>query len=180
MYLKPEPFPKASFDTSIVSNAKYALTGSSISELWRSMFIAIMPKYLNYSQRQVLVSQIILDVNFALKLSDLVWKWRTIFETWTIPKGKFWKFNCFKCEVCTNRLLKIWSLIMLAHIILKREMYLIVLFIVSNVKHAHTERICESFEESYHLHPCIKIKIWIIFPQTSLVNSNEFVCEFCT
>ena len=79
-----------------------------------------------------------------------------------------------------SRLLKIWSLIMLAHIILKPEMYLIVLFIVSNVKHAHTERICESFEESYHLHPCIKIKIWIIFPQTSLVNSNEFVCEFCT
>ena len=61
-----------------------------------------------------------------------------------------------------SRLLKTWSLIMLAHIILKPEMYLIVLFIVSNVKHAHTER------------------IWIIFPQTSLVNSNEFVSEFCT
>ena len=36
----------------------------------------------------------------------------------------------------------------------------------------------ESFEESYHLHPCIKI--WIIFPKTSLGNSNEFLCEFCT
>ena len=85
-------FPKASFGNSIVSNAKYALTGSSILELWRSMFTASMPEYLNYSQRQVLVFQIILYVNFALKLSDLVWKWRTIFETWTILKGKIWKF----------------------------------------------------------------------------------------
>ena len=33
MYSKPTSFPKASFGNSIVSNAKYALTGSSISEL---------------------------------------------------------------------------------------------------------------------------------------------------
>ena len=76
-------------------------------------------------------------------------------------------------------LLKIWRLIMLAHIHLKPEPYhkaSFWYFLLFQMWSMHLQNeFAGSFEESYHLHSCIKI--WII-PNGQYFNN--FVCEFCT
>ena len=70
-----------------------------------------------------------------------------------------------------SRLLKIWSLAMLTHIILKPEMYLYLYFLLFQMWSMHTQRIISHAS----MHKNLKY-----FSITSLGISNEFVCEFCT
>ena len=85
MYLKPELFPKATFGVSIVLNAKYAPTGSLFSEIWMSMFFAIMHKYLKYSQRQVLACHNVMVVDLGKGGEREFWK-----ITWCMYMEMFW------------------------------------------------------------------------------------------
>ena len=57
--------------------------------------------------RQVLIFQMILYVNFALKLLVLVREWRTMFVAYItnielFPKASFGISNVFACEFCTK------------------------------------------------------------------------------
>ena len=207
IHLKPKPFPKASFGSSFVSNAKYALTGPLLEELWRIISIANMQKYLNYSQRQVLVFQMILYVYFALKLSDLVSEWRTIFEAWTILKGplldEFWRIisiaimqqylNYSQRQVLVfqmilyvyfalklSDLVREWRTIFVAYMYLKPEPFPKPSFgcsFVSTAKYAPTGPL---IDELCRIISIAIMQTYLNYSKTSFVISNDFVCVFCT